>query len=176
MDYFRQNNPRRLWIIRGPEVNTIELPLLCLSERDPVERCRFCSYLYYVWKLPLHEAICGVRARYIDRAAPPFMLRDPTEKQRRLIAELEKGPARFTDILRRRIYGNKGLGMALADLAVIGLVAKDSDNGYRLTEEGKKQALRERMVSAIDQLLDGSTYEQSERRVDRVFLAMEPSG
>ena len=104
------------------------------------------------------------------------MLRDPTEKQRGLIAELETGPVRFTDLLRRRIYGNKGLGMALADLAVIGLVAKDSDNGYRLTEEGKKQALRERMVSAIDQLLDGSTYEQSERRVDRVFLAMEPSG
>ena len=30
-----------------------------MSERDPVERCRYCGYLYYVWKLPFHESICS---------------------------------------------------------------------------------------------------------------------
>ena len=25
-------------------------------------RCRFCGYLYYTWKLPMHEAICCERS------------------------------------------------------------------------------------------------------------------
>ncbi|MDG7006634.1 MAG: hypothetical protein JRN06_00150 [Nitrososphaerota archaeon] len=35
-----------------------------MPERDPVERCRFCGYLYYTVKLPVHEAICCTRADY----------------------------------------------------------------------------------------------------------------
>jgi hypothetical protein len=62
-----------------------------LSERDPVAKCRFCGYFYYTWKLPLHEAICRTRERYIETPASSLKLRDLTEKKRRLIAELEKG-------------------------------------------------------------------------------------
>lgn len=104
------------------------------------------------------------------------MLRDLTEKKRRLIAVLEKGPTRFTDLLRVRIYGNKGLSMALADLAVVGLLDQDTSQGYRLTEEGMKQALRERMVRAVDHLLDGSSYERAEKQANVLLLAMQQSG
>ena len=104
------------------------------------------------------------------------MLRELTEKQRRLIAELEKGPARFTDLLRCRIYGNKGLGMALADFSVMGLVDGRTGDGYRLTVAGRKQALRERVVAAIDQLLDVTTYEQAEMRANGLLLALERNG
>jgi hypothetical protein len=48
-------------LFRVPQVNTYWWPWNCLSERDPVGRCRFCGYLYYSWKLPVHEAICSMR-------------------------------------------------------------------------------------------------------------------
>lgn len=32
-----------------------------MSARDQVGRCRFCGYLYYTWKLPVHESICSMR-------------------------------------------------------------------------------------------------------------------
>ena len=148
-----------------------------MSQRDPVGRCRFCGYLYYTWKLPVHEAVCSRRAsRFIGLPAPPFMLRELTEKQRRLIAELEKGPKRFTDLLRCRLYGNRGLAMALADLHIEGLVDKDENQGYELTKEGRKQALRERVVRAIDRLLDGCAYEQAERRANVLLLTAERYG
>ena len=104
------------------------------------------------------------------------MLRELTEKQRRLIAELEKGPKRFTDLLRCRVYGNRGLAMALADLHIEGLVDKDENQSYVLTKEGTKQALRERVVRVIDHLLDGCTCEQAERRANVLLLAAERYG
>ena len=112
---------------------------------EPTGRCRFCGYLYYTWKLPAHEAVCSCRAwRYIGLPAPLLTPRELTEKERRLIAELEKGPKRFTDLLRCRVYGNRGLAKALADLHIEGLVDKDENQSYVLTKEGRKQALRER--------------------------------
>jgi hypothetical protein len=30
-------------------------------------RCRFCGYLYYIWKLPVHEAICSMRPDQVLR-------------------------------------------------------------------------------------------------------------
>lgn len=104
------------------------------------------------------------------------MLRELTEKQRRLIAELEKGPKRFTDLLRCRAYGSRGLAVSLADLRIEGLVDKDESQGYELTKEGRKQALRERVVRAVDRLLDGCTCEQAERRLNVLLLAAERYG
>jgi hypothetical protein len=37
-------------------------------------RCRFCGYLYYTWKLPMHETICSMRPRPAEASGPPLPL------------------------------------------------------------------------------------------------------
>lgn len=65
--------------------------------------------------------------------------------------------------------------MALADLAAMGLVERDSSQVYQLTE-GRKQALRDTMVRAIDEMVDGLTYGQLEGRTRQLLLVMGRGG
>lgn len=88
-----------------------------MSERDPVGTCRFCGYMYYIWKLSVHEPVCTLRPRRLTviKAVKMAIKSSPrAAKDRALLVRLvwqmvdgyhtEPPPTRLTDpglIVRR---------------------------------------------------------------------------
>ena len=136
-------------------------------QRDATGRCRFCGLLYYLEKIPAHERQCKARpVRQVGLGRPL------TPKEAKLVALLETGSARFADLLRAGVYGSKGLSRALTGLLAVGLAERNEQRRYLLTEEGKKQALRRKVVEALDGYLESATYDEFAKEADFLLLVM----
>ncbi|MDG7011773.1 MAG: hypothetical protein JRN17_01625 [Nitrososphaerota archaeon] len=95
-----------------------------------------------------------------------------TAKEAKLLQALGSGPRRYTDLLRAGGYGSKGLALALARLRAAGLVARDGrgkNSIYRLTDEGRKQALRWWMAGELEAFSEEATYDELRGTAERMY-------
>lgn len=98
-----------------------------------------------------------------------------TAKEAKLLQTLGNGPRRYTDLLRIGEYRNKGLALALARLRAAGFVARDGrkNKTYRLSDEGRKHALRLWMAGELEASSADATYEEFRMTVERMYSLMQ---
>ena len=92
--------------------------------------------------------------------------RNLTAKEAKLLQALGSGPRRYTDLLQVGGYGSKGLALAPPGLVT---TAGGKNRTYRLTDEGRKQALRWWMAGELEAFSGDITYEELRGTIEQTY-------
>ena len=102
-------------------------------------------------------------------------MRTATSNARDKILEAAKSPQRWTDLLKATEVTPKRLLELLNDLSDKGLIAKDSDGRYVLTERGREAPSRERKKTHFETVLElASKCDPAQTDVKKYLVHLYP--